>query len=113
MNAEEILKQKIGNKSPFKVPEGYFESFTNKMMQTIDENDAKRKKRAKIIKMRFITSAAAAVVIAFISVTCYFTMEKEKEAVAQEQREQYIDDLCDYAMVKNADIYYCLAEENY
>lgn len=41
MRQEDKLKEKVGKKLPYKVPEGYFESFTSRMMESLPEYPAK------------------------------------------------------------------------
>ncbi len=37
MKDEEFLKQKLGQKNPFKAPEGYFEGLTQRLVDTLPE----------------------------------------------------------------------------
>ena len=42
MKEDSVLKEKIGTKNPFRTPEGYFDTFSERIMQQIfDENKEK------------------------------------------------------------------------
>ena len=41
MRHEDKLKEKVGKKLPYRVPEGYFESFTSRMLEQLPEYPAK------------------------------------------------------------------------
>ena len=50
MDREELfLKQKFGNERPFRVPEGYFDSFADNLMKELPEREANE---AKVVPMR-------------------------------------------------------------
>ena len=36
-NEEKIIQEKLGNQNPFRVPEGYFDSFADQLMSQIPE----------------------------------------------------------------------------
>lgn len=44
MRHEDKLKEKVGTRLPYSVPEGYFESFKNRMMSSLPEYPEKPKK---------------------------------------------------------------------
>jgi hypothetical protein len=71
-NNFEIL-EKLKNRNPFRVPEGYFESFTDKMMNQLPEKQVMKKGRKINLFGRFQPwLAAAAVFIGIISVIYFF-----------------------------------------
>ena len=112
MSEDNNLRQRIGNRTPYKVPDGFFDGFTSVMMQRIADEEVRRLRRRAVRMRRFVVSAAAAaIVLAFVSVTYYFDKSERQFEARQQSQEKYIDDLCDYAMVDNAEIYNYLAEE--
>jgi hypothetical protein len=113
-NEELYIIQKMGRKNPFKVPEGYFDSFADQLMQQLPEEAPRR--RALLVRIRpLLYAAAACVLLAVICVSIYNTSFGEQPVVAQvaenESNETYIDEAADYAMVDNYEIYACLMNE--
>lgn len=122
----EIMGSTQGH-NPFRVPEGYFDEFPQRMMQRIRMDDAKGEKvepdRHRILssgpvrKHRLLIrlgSAAAIAGIFFLAWTVasdYRQPDVTKMAetpVTSTQEIEYTDELLDYAMVKNSDIEYYL-----
>ena len=95
MTEEQALLQRFGRQNPFTVPEGYFEGFTSRMMSLLDEEQARQavstdeKPRAKVRSLtwrRYAVAASSATV------------------------DHNIDQMADYAMLDNQDIYTYLAD---
>ena len=103
-NTEELeakLLERFGNETHFTVPEGYFDSLTDKVMGRI----AQRKRR------RLIWRWAAAAVLAGCVATGGILFEKQyKQQLAETEDIQYIEDALDYSMIDNISIAYYLTE---
>ena len=116
MNEETYIKSRMGTKNPFTVPEGYFDSFTARMMEQLPERTvAEAPKRARTLSLRPWMYAAACAVMVLFSATVYFSQTETagtpEQVVASTSVENYLDEAADYAMVDNHDIYACLASE--
>lgn len=102
---EEKLLSRFGTERPFTVPDGYFDSLTDRVMSRID---AKRKRRRPLWRW-----AAAAVLVG-----CVATGGMLYEYVGQTQDNgqqtaeniQYIEDALDYSMIDNFSIASYLTE---
>lgn len=110
-NEEEYIKEKMGRQNPFTVPDGYFESFSAKMMERLPE------KQAKVRPLRRWYYAAACACIALFGASVFLMQADGDEAVVASATEHemydasYVDEAVDYAMVDNQDIYACLVNE--
>lgn len=109
---EKYIKSRIGDKNPFKVPEGYFEQLTTKVISNLPEQPIQQK-TTLIKRLRPWISIAACICIAIFSITLYFNHKEEQmDTLALQQNDEandtYIDEITDYAMLDNEDIYYNL-----
>ena len=59
MNEEKYIQEKVGNRNPFRVPEGYFDHFADQVMATLPE----REPRARRVWLRPLRYAAAAIIL--------------------------------------------------
>ena len=112
MNEEMYLKSRMGDKNPFRVPEGNFDSFTAEMMQKLPE----QQERSRVIRFRPWLYAAACLFVALLTTAIYFvTPETNSQQMAtttiQDSYVDDIDDAADYVMADNMDIYACLAND--
>lgn len=118
MNEEEYIRNKMDQRpSPFRVPEGYFEQLSDRIMSRLpQEEPAQQPKPALIRRLRPLLYAAACVCIAVFSVAIYFNhhnAEQQTATAALQQQDTYyndtyIDEAADYAMLDNEEIYYSL-----
>ena len=113
MNEEDYIRNKMGN-NPFWVPEGYFEHLTPRIMSQLPENPVQQKP-ALIKHLRPLLYAAACICVAVFSVTMYFNHKDSDQSLASTLQQQdtyyndtYIDEVADYAMLDNEEIYYSL-----
>ena len=98
---EAKLLSHFGAKTPFAVPEGYFETLPGKVMVRI----AQRKRR------RLVWRWAAAAVLAGCVAAGGVLFEKRYEMQLAEAEEiQYIEDALDYSMIDNMSIASYLTE---
>ena len=124
-----------GGKYPFKVSDEYFDNLTARIMEQIDsveqEVPAKlevapaqsaklfsiHKNRRRNLWFSTISIAASLVLIAtvalkFIPMPSSTPVEQQKaETTAQYTPDNYNEDLMNYTMVDNVDVYYYLASE--
>lgn len=131
---EDILKQKFGQQNHFQVPEGYFDKFMTDIMQQLPEQEttaievklSDTKKKAWIRPMRRLAIAASFAALLFGAATYYTTsvnhshqaasemqtakMEKVSDLQSVDDAEYYIDEMANYAMLDNSDIYAYLIE---
>ena len=120
---ERYLKSRIGKQNPFRVPEGYFDSFAERMMENLPEQEARtivmvKPRRSKVL--RTVLYAAACLCIAVVGTVIYWqklsmqNIESSSTPVAVHataSSDAYVDAVADYAMVDNTDIYAYLSEE--
>jgi hypothetical protein len=108
MNEEKYLEERMAKQNPFKVPEGYFDSFAEHVMQQLPQRQA----QAKHMWLRPWMYAAASLLVAVFSIAIYFsnTNSDASEMAAANASDSYIEEAADYAMIDNEDIYYLLAE---
>lgn len=108
------MKQ-IDRKEHFKVPEGYFENFTQQMMAQLPEQNIMPAARSGVSMLWSRIAVSAAVVLVFT--TTWYAMNSlnsvahtaDASAVASDT-EYAVDDVVDYAMLDHQDIYRYLIE---
>ncbi len=128
MNKEErYIIDKAGRENPFRVPQGYFEDFATKMMDSLPERNTETtsesnagisgmKPEPKRRWLRPLVAAAACVALVFGTVS-YLQRLDSDSAMQQGTTMDYLsetsfeDELADYAMLDNMDIYAYLADE--
>lgn len=141
-NDELYLKQTVGNRNPFRVPEGYFEQFAEQVMQQLPDREqpvAQQQplhatlrpsgqrsslSRARRVQMRPWFYAAACTALALMLGVSYYFMQPQTTSVDPApiaaapaasatyaaSDNSYIDDMADYVMLDNTEIYACLSE---
>ena len=129
---EELLKQKFGQENPFKVPEGYFDNFASKFMEQLPEEEPKAvevempvAKRTWIRPMRRFAIAASFAAVLFGAATYYASTGVNRDQDSQTemasaalkntetksvQSDYMMDEMVDFAMIDNAEIYSYLIE---
>ena len=123
-NEEGYIRSKAGGRTPFRVPDGYFDSFTTMMMDKLPSQEEAKvvpMRRRRMTISRTIVSAAACFCVAVFGLTLYYGKSLfEKQPQASETivsnyhnttAETYEDEVVDYAMMDNMDIYAYLASE--
>ena len=102
-------------KDPFLVPEGYFDSLTERVMKNIPESESQRVVyKRKPLWLNRVAAAVAVVVVVSAGWYGYriFDTPLQKEIAEHVNEESYIaDDFADYAMLDHQDIYELLIEE--
>lgn len=119
MNKEEqILIKRFGKKEPFKVPDGYFDDFTSKLMERLPERPehqlAVTPLRSRQTRLwRFLSVAAALVCAMVMGATLYLGIYKTHDTTSvalnshDETKAIYgdFDQMADYTMADNEDFY--------
>lgn len=120
MTEEKYIAERVGRRNPFVVPEGYFEALTSQVMDSLPE----RKPRAKTIWMRPWLYAAASICVLIVSATIWLFGSKDgslnqfegqmvsenRPQTQQDAGDAFFDDVADYVMLDNQDIYACLSD---
>ncbi len=130
-NEETYLRERLGEKrNSFRVPEGYFEQLTQRVMQQIpneqqiaDEQQlvtvrgsrqtaAPLRRPSRMVALRpWLYAAACLVAVVVMSLTALFHEETPTATLeAQTESSAYLDEAVDYAMIDNVEIYACLSE---
>ena len=110
MTQEEIRITELGGKqNPFRVPEGYFESFNERLTARLPQ-----RKPSKVVSLRrnLWRYAAALVVVFGVGSALYWNRDIAYALSYNEEtaQEQYFNDALDYAMVDNMEIAAYLTE---
>ncbi len=129
MNEEEYIKERMGKKSPFTVPDGYFEQLSDRIMSRLEESQngettvareaslsseasSAKKPGSSSRRLRPWLAAAGIAAVAVISATLFFgkegaitTGQDADESLTAFYDDNYINEEADYAMVDNQDIY--------
>lgn len=124
---ENILKERFGKQNPFKVPDGYFDHLTERIMENLPEQEVRvidirsRQKLWQKLPLRKI--AAAVAVTALLGGGTFWALQHEgnskvvAHAKHHEQKtvgseEAAFNEMADYAMIDNETIYASLMTEN-
>ncbi len=121
---EQYLKGKVGKSNPFRVPDGYFDDFASRIMESLPEQEvpvAEVRPLRPRHALRVFLYAAACLCVAVFGAAIYFgkvsvaTPDGSPTAVAQQSpsasSDSYVDAVADYAMMDNTDIYAYLSGE--
>ncbi len=120
---ERYLRSRVGKQNPFRVPEGYFDSFAARMTENLPEQDGKTAavvslRRPRVVRM--VLYAAACLCIAVLGSVVYWSklsLQSTESGTAQvvthtvASTDVYVDAVADYTMMDNSDIYAYLSEE--
>ena len=124
---ENILKERFGKQNPFKVPDGYFDHLTEKIMENLPEQEVRvidiRSRQTLWQKMPLRKIAAAVAVAALLGGGTFWALQHEgdsKMAAHTKKHEQKtvssddaaFNEMADYAMIDNEAIYASLIAEN-
>ena len=110
------MTSSANGKNPFRVPEGYFDTLPQRVMERIrEEGQAEQPKRRRKSRF-FIRLTAAAVLTGFFSLAGLMMYEQSHPltssqaptTLASAQEMEFADELLDYAMLDNSDIEYYL-----
>ena len=126
---ENYILEKMGQTNPFRVPDGYFDQLTSRIMEQLPDSDAMGQsverathiplqKRSRFVALRpWLYAAASVVVVAVMSLAFYFQQSPTEAApmaaassVPSASDDSFIEDAADYVMLDNAEIYAYLAD---
>ena len=118
-NEEKYIRSKMGSGNPFRMPEGYLDSLVDNVMAQLPEIPVvpmTTVKKPLLYRMRPLLYAAACLLVAVLSVTAYLQKEEnnldaEQQIAVQSSTDTYLDDVADYTMIDNYEIYACLTNE--
>lgn len=109
MNEELYVSSRMGHENHFRVPDGYFDKFAERVMSELPE-----RRQPLMVRMRPWMYAAACFVGAISLVAVYFhspDSAADNNVASVTVTETYFDEAADYAMVDNQDIYACLISD--
>lgn len=128
MIEESKLRQHVGTNEPFKVPEGYFDTFADRLQARIDllpQAEKKPTKHVRLVPRAWFAAAASIVIVASVGLSVMLpkwnagrsetTSATQTELASNAESEfasaedTYFDEL-DYAMIDNNEIAYYLTE---
>jgi hypothetical protein len=125
-NEEKYLNEHLGKRNPFKVPEGYFDSLVSEVMEKLpdaQQTEITEPLRTKAVEVTLFARikpllyVAACLLVAVFSFMVYFSDtddaagQYQMSASTSVPSDTYLDEMTDYAMVDNYDIYACLTNE--
>lgn len=116
---ERKLEQILDKQNPFKVPDGYFDDFEKKLLADIPLALTEHKQQPIRFKVIALVASAAAAIVGFIMFfnrpTAVEQNTNSRNTVADTQihnnAEQIIEEMSDFAMLDNGDIYSYVAGE--
>lgn len=122
-NNESSIKRQYGKNQPFKVPEGYFDDFSKRLMAQLPaqkQNISVPYPCLSRVRLVFkyqiwrISLIAASVVAVFFSLNfIFFKKDMQPDQTAQKTVQKItVDQAADYAMMDNEDIYADLVDDN-
>lgn len=124
---ENILKERLGKENPFKVPEGYFDHLTERIMENLPEQEIRvidiRSRQTLWQKLPLRKIAAAVAVVALLGGGSFWALQhegdskmvahaKQHEQKAVSSEDAAFNEMADYAMIDNETIYASLIAEN-
>ena len=124
---ENILKERFGKENPFKVPDGYFDHLTERIMENLPEQEFRvidiRSRQTLWQKLPLRKIAAAVAVVALLGGGSFWALQhegdskmvahaKQHEQKAVSSEDAAFNEMADYAMIDNETIYASLIAEN-
>lgn len=129
---EDKLKQHIGKGEPFRVPEGYFDSFAERLQARIDQMPKVEKptRRFQLVPKAWFAAAASIVIVASVGLSVMIhkggskigepeapvvaagpelAKASESSTMSSDEAAYYYEEL-DYAMIDDNEIAYYLTE---
>lgn len=108
-NEELYIKERIGDKNPFRVPEGYFDNLAAEVMQNLPQQTMP----SRMARLRPWLYAAACMVVAIFTTAVFFSANdvSSHQPIAAMTTDTYVEDAADYVMADNMEIYACLSSE--
>lgn len=119
MKEEDLLRQKTAGRHPFKVPEGYWDSLSCRVMSHVQEQAEPVLAKKRLFARRQVWACAAGVCALLLVGAAYYVgnsggktaLSFESDVAVQVGCDDYIDDMADCAMLDNQDFYSYLSGE--
>ncbi len=112
MKEEDIIRRKTGSENPFKVPEGYFEHFTDSLMDRLPGNPPQKTLLKRLPPPVWYAAATVCGIALCGSLLLRFHSRPdtypEPNPFSYNYSEDSLDELLDYAMTDNMEIAYYL-----
>ncbi|MDE7377606.1 MAG: hypothetical protein K2N13_01435 [Paraprevotella sp.] len=108
---EDIIRRKTGSDTPFKVPEGYFEHFADALTNRLP---APRPRRTLLKRLKpavwYAAAAVCGIALCGGLLSVHYTGQADTKSfiAADNDSEDSLDELLDYAMTDNMEIAYYL-----
>lgn len=123
MKEEKIIRNRCGDKNPFRVPENYFNDFASQMMSKLPEKDdgtiylKSRNNRAYRFRRPLLYAACILTLLVFSTFGYFYanvnsSQNRQNAAntiTVKPNADELIDRTADYAMMDNHDIYACVS----
>jgi hypothetical protein len=126
-SVEKYVRSRMSRKEPFQVPEGYFDNLVGEIMAKLPEqkelDGAGQTDSRKVVpltpslyaRLRPVLYVAACLLVAVLSFAVYYADSDKKEgqqvATQYSYKDASIDEVADYMMADNSDIYACLTND--
>ena len=116
MNEEKYLERNFGRDTHYRVPEGYFENFANRMMEQLPERQAVTIMMRPSRWLRWRPYVAAASICAVVFGSGLFLLNHEADqpvdetSLAVQSAAYSVEEAADYVMLDNDDLYSYLAD---
>ena len=120
-NEEKYIREKMGTRNPFTVPDGYFEQLSQQIIDRLPADvgagpvPARTGHKSAVVRyLRPLLYAAAACAVLAVAVGTFYrnapTADAEQLVAHQQEAvttysDTYMEDMADYAMLDNEDIY--------
>ncbi|MBQ0084640.1 MAG: hypothetical protein KBS65_00170 [Prevotella sp.] len=112
---EHDLQKMVGNKNPFRVPEGYFDDLTQRIVSSAVNAERKEFGKTKFFTLKRIISVAACVLFFVVAISFLYNKMNVGDNMLSAQDmeiERYVGEMNEYAMFDNGDLYACIEDNN-
>jgi hypothetical protein len=113
-NEEKMIRSHIKNENPFKVPDGYFDSLSSQIISQLPEKSVAKAKTRSILPMFYAAAACLLIAVLSFEILWERSSDTSSSSVVAEQvvsDDVYYENVADYVMVDNYEIYACLVNE--
>lgn len=109
MKEEEMIRKIEGQKNPFRVPEGYFDNFNERLAKRLPPMQEQKTVR---LTPRLWRYAAAVLFIVGAGIVLYTSRSDQQSFAYSEEvsQEEYVNEALDYILVDNMEIAEYLTE---
>ena len=127
MKKEKYIEQRCGKQTPFRMPDGYMDGVVNDVMSRVRESHFEKGGAVNVPfsgKRKYVwrwVVAAACMCVAVFSVEMFIKEDSSQlpngDVLAQRHDnviydDEYINDMVEYAMLDNGDLYTCMEENS-